>query len=107
MSSNSNPNNVLPYKTSQKLEACVKRTFSALAHENTAMATTPATAVQRVLKVYRNLKPVLAFLSSFKFLPLSVHTAIKLLVGALDALSESEAEIVARFKAGKDLEPAA
>lgn len=107
MTSTPNLNDFIDNRTRRQLDTCLKRTMSALEHENTVMAQTPMSAFQRLLKVYTSVKPVLAFLGSFPLVPLSVRTAVNLLTQTLEAVSESGPAIVAQFKAGKDLEPAA
>ncbi len=106
MPSNPNPNDFVPYKTRQQLDSSVRRAVSALEHENTVMAASPAATFQRLLKVYKGLKPLLAFLTTFPLVPHSVRTGIGLLVQTLEAVSELAVPLTAQFKAGKDLEPA-
>lgn len=107
MTSIPNLNDFIDHKTTRQLDTCLKRAMSALEHGNTVMAQTPMSAFQRLLKVYTSVKPVLTFLGDFKLVPLPARTTIHLLTQTLEAVSESGPKIVAQFKAGKDLEPAA
>jgi hypothetical protein len=107
MPSNPNPNDFVQYKTRKQLDTCVRRAMSSLEHENTVMAASPAATFQRLLKVYKGLRPMLAFLTTFPVVPQSVRTGIGLLAQTLEAVSQFDVPLTAQFKAGKDLEPAA
>jgi hypothetical protein len=106
MQSNPNPNDFVQYTTRKKLDTCVRRAMSSLEHENTVTAATPEAAFQRLLKVYKGLKPLLAFLTTFPLVPQSVRSGIGLLAQTLEAVSEVGGTLTAQFKAGKDLEQA-
>jgi hypothetical protein len=102
-----NLNDFIPYKTRKQLDTCLRSAVSALEHENTLVAASPAAAFQRLLKVYKSLEPVLAFLTAFALVPPAVRTAIGMLAQTLEAVSQFSVPLTAQFKAGKDLEPAA
>jgi hypothetical protein len=56
-----------------------------------------------VLKIYRGIKPVLAVLSALPLIPSTWRAALVMFDQALEALSGVGGEVVASFKAGKDL----
>ena len=102
-----NPNDFVAYKMRKQLDASVRRAVSSLEHENTLLAMSPIAVLQRLLKVYKNLKPLLVFLTTFPLVPQSVRTGIGLLLQMLESVVTVTPEIVSRFKAGKDLQEAA
>jgi len=104
---NPNPNDFVRYKVRRQLDACVRRAVSSLEHENTLMAQSPISMFQRLLKVYKSLKPLLAFLTTFPLVPQSVRTGIGLLAQVLEQVTEAGPKLTTWFKAGKDLEEAA
>ena len=81
----------------------VRALLREMEHENTLVAETPNSRLQRVLKIFRSLKPALAVISSLPLIPGNWRGAITMLVQALDALALVGPEITAEFKAGKDL----
>ena len=107
MTSRPNPNDFVQYKTRRQMEGCVRRAISALEHENTVLAQSPIAVFQRLLKVYKQLKPLLVFLTTFPLVPQSIRTGVGLLVQMLDSVSEAGPTLTTWFKAGKDLEEAA
>jgi hypothetical protein len=60
----------------------------------------PSGVVQRVLKVYRGIKPLL---NSLPILPLSWRASLGMFIHAVDVLALAGPEITNGFKAGKDL----
>lgn len=72
-----------------------------LEHENTLLPETPFRILQRVLKIYRGVKPVISVIVKLPFMPTTWSAVIEALMRALDALDTPE--VVAKFKAGKDL----
>jgi hypothetical protein len=102
-----NVNDFVQYKTRKQMEGCVLRAMSALEHENTVIAQSPIAVFQRLLKVYKQLKPLLAFLTTFPLVPQSIRTGIMLLAQTLESVSEAGPTLTTWFKAGKDLEEAA
>ena len=82
------------------------RTLNAeLEHEATVVMDTPKSIVQRVVKVYRGVKPLLTVLSTLPILPSTWRGGIVIFIQVLDGLAAID--ISAAFKAGRDLEPAA
>jgi hypothetical protein len=84
--------------------------------ENTAIADTPNGRVQRLVKIYSSIKPLLLVLTTLVILPPSWRDGIKVFVGALDAVAIvapqfdpggivkiDDPQPVPDFKAGKDL----
>jgi hypothetical protein len=84
--------------------------------ENSALADTPNGRVQRLVKVYGSIKPLLLVLSTLVIIPPSWRDGIKVFVGALDAVALvapqfdpgevvkiDDPQPVPDFKAGKDL----
>jgi len=106
-----NPKELNPTKASEELIAKNKRTIDRsvrtlvqeMEHENTLLAESPSGVVQRVLKVYRGIKPLLTLLHALPILPLSWRASLGMLIQALDALALAGPEITNGFKAGKDL----
>ena len=98
-----NVNDFVSYKTRKQLDASVKRTLSSIEHENTLMAMSPIAILQRLVKAYKNLKPLLVFLTTFPLVPQSVKTGMGIMIQLLESLITVTPEIVAKFKAGRDL----
>jgi hypothetical protein len=71
-------------------------------HENFADET-PGGRLQRVLKIYRGIKPILVVVGSLPVVPATWRAAIVMFNQALEALALSGPEIAAQFKAGKDI----
>lgn len=105
MSANSNEltSEVLIKTNKKSVDQSVRMLMQELEHENTLLAETPATRFRKVLKIYRGIKPVLAVISALPLIPSTWRAAIVMFDQALDALSGDSGEIVASFKAGKDL----
>jgi len=78
---------------------------AAVEHESPRMADTPKGRVQRAIKIYRNVKPLLTVLSTLPILPQAWRTGIVTFTQVLDSLTEID--VNAEFKAGKDLDEAA
>ena len=100
-----NPNEFIPYKERRMLGACVRRAHSSMENENTLLPETAISAFQRLLKVYKSLRPLLSFLTSFPLVPQPARSGVGLLVQLLDTVATAGPELVARFKAGRDLDP--
>jgi hypothetical protein len=106
-----NPKELNPLEASkamiEKSKRSTDRTLRALQQdmeqENTLVADTPNTRLQKVLKVYRGIKPVFAILGALPLIPSTWRAAIVMFTQALDALTAVGGEITAEFKAGKDL----
>lgn len=71
--------------------------------ENTLLAESALARFQKVLKIYRGIKPLLAVLSTLPLLPSTWRAAIVMFSQALEALAISAPDVSADFKAGKDL----
>ena len=72
-------------------------------HENTLVQDSPNTRLQKVLKIYRGIKPVITVIGALPLIPSTWRAAIVMFTQALDALAAVGGEITAEFKAGKDL----
>jgi len=82
----------------QTVNGSIRTLLQELKQEETA-----ATPLQRVLKIYFGIKPLLAFLVAFPFIPSVWRKALVLFTQALEALALSAPEVTAAFKAGRDL----
>ena len=106
-----NPKQLDPLEASVALIAKSKRstdrTLRALQQdmeqENTLVQDTPNGRLQKVLKIWRGIKPVFTVLSSLPLIPSTWRAAIVMFTQALESLSAVGGEITAQFKAGKDL----
>ena len=106
-----NPKELNPIEASKEMIAKSKRntdrTLRALnvdmEQENTLVQDTPNTRLQKVLKIYRGIKPVFAVIGALPLIPSTWRAAIVMFTQALDALSIVGGDITAQFKAGKDL----
>jgi hypothetical protein len=106
-----NPKHLDPIEASKTMIASSKRstdrTLRALnldmEQENTLVQDTPNTRLQKVLKIYRGIKPVIAIIGSLPLVPSTWRAAIVMFTQALDALAAVGGDITAEFKAGKDL----
>jgi hypothetical protein len=74
-----------------------------LKHENMLLAESPSGTLQRALKIFRGIKPLLTVLSNLPFLPSTWRAALVLFIQALDSLTLVGPELTAGFKAGRDL----
>ncbi|HJQ37361.1 MAG TPA: hypothetical protein VKB93_09500 [Thermoanaerobaculia bacterium] len=106
-----NPKHLDPLEASktmiEKTKRSTDRTLRALnvdmEQENTLVQDTPNGRLQKVLKIYRGIKPVLSVIGSLPLIPSTWRAAIVMFTQALDALTAVGGEITAEFKAGKDL----
>jgi hypothetical protein len=106
-----NPKELNPIEASktviEKSKRSTDRTLRSLQQEmeqeNTLVQDTPNTRLQKVLKIYRGIKPVFAVIGSLPLIPSTWRAAIVMFTQALDALTAVGGEITAEFKAGKDL----
>ena len=87
----------------QSIDREVRALMREMEHENTLVAETPNSRLQRVLKIFRSLKPALAVIGALPLIPANWRGAITVFIQALDALALVGPEITAQFKAGKDL----
>ena len=81
----------------------IRNLVQEMEHEKPLLADTPLGALQRVLKVYRQIKPLLTVLGSLPILPYNWRGALTIFTQALDALAATAPAVTAAFKAGKDL----
>ena len=106
-----NPKDLNPFEASKEMIAKSKRstdrTLRALQQdmeqENTLVQDTPNTRLQKVLKIYRGIKPVITVIGALPLIPSTWRAAIVMFTQALDALAAVGGDITAQFKAGKDL----
>ena len=106
-----NPKELNPIEASktviEKSKRSTDRTLRSLQQEmeqeNTLVQDTPNTRLQKVLKIFRGIKPLFAVLGSLPLIPSTWRAAIVMFTQALDALTAVGGEITADFKAGKDL----
>jgi hypothetical protein len=76
----------------------VKALMAEAAQENVLQPANAEDNIARLLKIYAGIKPLLALISTLAVLPRSWRSALRLFLGALDAVA-----LGAEFKAGKDL----
>lgn len=106
-----NPKDLNPIEASkaaiEKSKRSTDRTLRALQQdmeqENTLVQDTPNSRLQKVLKIYRGIKPVFAVIGSLPLIPSTWRAAIVMFTQALESLSLVGGDITAQFKAGKDL----
>ena len=84
--------------------ASLRKLQQEMEQENTLVQETPNGRLQRVLKIFRGIKPLFAVLGSLPLIPSTWRAAIVMFTQALDALAVVAPEVTAEFKAGKDLE---
>lgn len=106
MTSNQNDTPVIGFRTKKRINGCVRATMATLDNENLLVPDSPNVLLQRALKVFAGLKPLLAFLSAFPVLPQLWRTGITSLVQVLDSLAAIGSDVTLQFKAGRDLNAA-
>jgi hypothetical protein len=77
--------------------------LAALSGDKALLPVTQKERVQRVLNVYRSVRPFLMAITTLALIPKKWRTAISIFVQALEALSNAEPSKQSGFKAGKDL----
>lgn len=107
MTTTQNVASLIDFKTKRRLNAAVRETMASLENENPLIADSPNVLLQRALKVFTGLEPLLAFLTSFPILPQTWRTGLTMLIQAMDALAQVGPQVTVQFKAGRDLTPAA
>jgi hypothetical protein len=90
-------------KSKKSVDRSVRTLMQEMEHENTLVQDTPNSRLQKVLKVWRGIKPVFSVLSSLPLIPSTWRAAIVVFTQALESLSAVGGDITAEFKAGKDL----
>ena len=107
----SNPKNLDPTQSSEAVIArskkdvdrSVRALMQEMEHENTLVQEAPSARLQRVLKIFRGIKPVLAVVGALPLIPATWRASMAMFVQALDALALVGPDLTADFKAGKDL----
>lgn len=89
-------------KLSKKsVDRSIRTLVAEMEHENTLLAESAGGRVQRLLEIYRGIKPLLTVLASLPLLPSNWRAALVIFNQVLESLATSG--ITADFKAGKDL----
>jgi hypothetical protein len=86
-------------KNRRSVERDMKALAATMENEDITSQETPNGRVQRVLNIYRNIKPMLTVLSTLGVVPATWRAAIVTFTQALDGLAVAGTA----FKAGKDL----
>lgn len=71
--------------------------------ENALLAETQGGRIQRLLKIYRGIKPLLTVVATLPLIPSTWRAALILFNQALEAVAIGAPDVEADFKAGKDL----
>ncbi len=90
-------------RSKKSVDRSIRTMLAELEHENTLIADPPATRVQKVLKIYRGIKPLLTVVAELPLLPATWRAALHVFLQALDSLAAVGGDISAAFKAGRDL----
>ena len=106
-----NPKDLNPKESSESTIKASKRSVDAslrnlqkeMEQENTLLQETPVGRLQKVIKIYRGIKPLLSVISTLPLIPTTWRAAIVMFNQALEALAISAPDVTADFKAGKDL----
>lgn len=101
-------NNEIPSQTliqtnKKSVDRSIRTLMTEMEHENTLAPETPVSRFQKVLKIYRSIKPLLSVLGSLPLIPPTWRAAIVVFDQSLESLSAVSGEITAQFKAGRDL----
>ncbi|HEV7240808.1 MAG TPA: hypothetical protein VGQ36_16330 [Thermoanaerobaculia bacterium] len=88
-------------KDKKTVDRSIRTLMADMEHENTLLAESANSRVQRVLKVYRGIKPLFAVLASLPILPSNWRAAIVMFNQVLESLAA--VDVAGEFKAGKDL----
>lgn len=106
-----NPKDLNPKESSEthiktnkrSVDASLRNLQKEMEQENTLVQETPVARLQKVIKIFRGIKPLFAVLGSLPLIPSTWRAAIVMFTQALDALAVVAPEVTAEFKAGKDL----
>lgn len=90
-------------KSKRSVDRSIRSLMQEMEHENTLVQESALARLQRVLKIFRGLKPLFAVLGSLPLIPATWRAALAMFVQALDALALVGPDFTADFKAGKDL----
>ena len=96
-------------KEQQNGDERVAGVLAELENETILVPQTALSAIKRVLKIYRGVKPVLGLLVKLPIVPSHWSALLAAFMNALDTLDSPAVigEITTKFKAGKDLDQAA
>lgn len=81
----------------------VRNLIEEMEFENTLLPLTADNRLQQLLKIYRNVKPLLTIVSNLPFIPANWRGAMAIFTQAVEALAEAVTRENAAFKAGKDI----
>lgn len=90
-------------KSKRSVDRNIRALIEEMEYENTLIQETPNGRLQRVLKIFRGIKPLLTVLTSLALVPPNWRGALAMFVQALDALALVGPDFNASFKAGRDL----
>src|ERR1044071_1088819 len=89
------------------IDRSIRTLMQEMEHENTLVAETPLTKFQKVLKVYRGVKPLFVMLATLPLIPSTWRApggaATTMLNRALDAMSAAGGALAPQFKGEKAL----
>jgi hypothetical protein len=88
-------------KAKKEIDRDIRALNSLMEHENTLLPQSPLRLLQRVLKIYAGIKPLLALLANLPVIPATWSGAIGMFIRALDAVAA--VDVTTEFKAGRDL----
>ena len=92
-------------KSKRSVDRNVRNLMQEMEHENTLLQESPNSRVQRVLKMFRGLKPLFVVIGALPLLPPNWRGAFAMFIQALDALAQvgTDFTTTTSFKAGKDI----
>ncbi len=90
-------------KNKRSINRNVRMLMQEMEHENTLLPETPVERLQRVLRIYRSIRPLLVLLRSLPIIPSTWRASLLMFTQALDALLAAGPSLTAGFKAGRDL----
>ena len=85
------------------VDRSIRTLMTEMEHENTLIAETPVSRFQKVLKIYRGIKPLFKVLGGLPLIPATWRAAVVMFDQALEALSGCSGALIEPFKAGKDV----
>lgn len=94
---------VMLAKGKRNVDRNVRNLNAEMEFENTLLPATTSNRLQQLLKIYRNVKPLLAILSNLPLIPANWRGAMAIFTQAVEALAEAVTRENAAFKAGKDI----
>lgn len=94
---------VMLAKGKRNVDRKVRNLNAEMEFENTLLPATTSNRLQQLLKIYRNVKPLLAILSNLPLIPANWRGAMAIFTQAVEALAEAATRENADFKAGKDI----